>query len=98
MNYELVKKLYKAGFPMIEHDTDGINKDYPTYITLSELIEACGKKYTENSITYEFSLLFSMDKWFAGYSDAEFKRPELYDGQGLTPEEAVANLYLELKK
>ena len=87
MNYELVTELYEAGFPRIEHDSDGINPDYPTHITLSELIEALN-----NKVDYLFGSLNQMSDitWEAEIWESDIK------GKGKTPEEAVANLYLAL--
>ena len=99
MRYELAKKLKDAGFPQ-----DGLNECtfrncnchnlkkcggcsnclWIRFPTLSELIEACG---------YGFRKLIHIgDEWQA----ESFTFGE--GGVGLTPEEAVANLWLELNK
>ncbi len=61
--------------------------------TLSELIEACGEKFEE--------LINLKDKWicYGGGKDI-IKGVEQWHafGEGSTPEEAVANLWLELNK
>ena len=96
MTYELAKKLRQVGFPFKECeletctyigdslDESGKNYHYPT---LSELIEACGEKFGY------------LDKsklgWIAG--DNESKGVP-YMKFVETPEEAVANLWLELNK
>lgn len=91
ITYELVKQLKEAGFPMNKAlpdsryiwggtDTGGTVYEYPT---LSELIEACGDK---------FSMLHNCGniwKAFAVYAKEKIT-------QGSTPEEAVAKLWLEL--
>lgn len=99
INYELVKELKDAGFPQEfkqgryfcshmeqldgKHDCD----DIVYYPTLSELIEAC------EIFTLRFSLEQHSNDWRAG----------IYSGEkqfsvGKTPKEAVAKLYITLKK
>lgn len=51
--------------------------------TLSELIEECGEGF-------KFSLHRFIEGWFADTKG--------HEGKGSTPEEAVANLWLELNK
>lgn len=112
MTYELAKRLKDAGFPQhenfrelcddpyvccvhqwrLDHKT-GETKDEPYQPTLEELIVACGKSYQKQ---YEFFLTWSVDKWFACFLDANFKSPDLPNGEGPTPTEAVANLWLAL--
>ncbi len=94
--FVLVKKLKEAGFPQKEKG-DFVNPpdcelNYPVsgigiYIpTLSELIEACGDEF--GSLTRE--------------DDGSFYAVNVSNkakyGFGSTPEEAVANLWLELNK
>ena len=95
MNYELAKQLKDAGFPQrsIENCNDPYeccihvgDEDIATCPTLSELIEACGKGFSE---LHRFS-----DFWKAwGYKNGLL---EIIEGQ--TPEEAVAKLWLELNE
>jgi len=104
MEYELAKKLKEAGFPNIrigdyfEHrvgshsDDRGGESDYPCYCnedkfpTLSELIEACGKRFLWLKKDYDNG------EWYAeGYALGIVHLCK-------TPEEAVANLWLELNK
>ena len=88
MNYELAKQLKDAGFPQIGsgftlYPNDGIHKEV-RFPTLSELIEACGGNSK--------ALIQQNNKTMWEYA---------IDGQGAvgqTPEEAVANLWLELNK
>jgi hypothetical protein len=88
MNYELCKKLKDAGFPFIEHHPNMGMDNYLCFVdengwkypTLSELIEACG--------TCQLSV-FADAKFSQAMSDKQI-------GEGATPEEAVAKLYLAL--
>lgn len=92
MNYQLAKKLKDAGFPQKDRgnfigppDVEIINTPLAIYVpTLSELIEACvGDRldfYLKNSTLTVH--------WSAGMNGRV--------GNGETPEEAVANLYLAL--
>lgn len=98
MNYELAKKLKDAGFKQGGDGgrihADGCNwKDFPCaqpYTpTLSELIEACV------GIGRNFNMSYKIEKgtWRAtSYYDKTIQ------GNGSTPEEAVANLWLALNK
>lgn len=103
MNYELAKKLKDAGFPNSDKwnlgnpysdgSFDWFDGEKPT---LSELIEACGNGFNDlakinnewmaSSATYENSYMATTAEIF------------LNVGNGKTPEEAVANLWLELNK
>ena len=101
MNYELAKKLKDAGFPMPLSAIDervreafGENGKVYLFPTLSELIEACGK---------DFGMLINMSsdnkQKFEAYSDTDYgPSPSGLKGNGATPEEAVANLWLALNK
>lgn len=107
MNYELLKKLKNAGFPqgpyqrifdeVQEHPERaetyafelGVkNLDEIAYrATLSELIQACGKEFALESAN-------EGKKWVAHcFGD---KYPDRPKGEGDTPEEAVANLWLNI--
>lgn len=103
MNYELCKKLKEAGFDQGTKERcylhDGVfvvlGKPYPSgweertiaYPTLEELIEACGETFFG---VYR-NIKRNKDKgWLASAKDSE--------ATGSTPEEAVANLWLSLKK
>lgn len=107
MNYELAKQIKDAGFPKDysdweDHDEELLQKGWGMYSvgyspTLSELIEACGE---------EFMLTNEMGYWDAWSNQrAERTYPARmgevgakYECRGKTPEEAVANLWLELNK
>ena len=97
MNYKLAKELKDAGFPQkgrgwhidpLGHLTNQVGE--PRIPTLSELIEACGEDFGELRRTAPKRGSVKM-RWFAG---------NLLDicGLGKTPEEAVARLWLALKK
>jgi hypothetical protein len=91
MDYELAKQLKDADFPFDAWDTPCGSTYKPSYQapnglrypspTLSELIEACGERIA-------FKLQWVGGKWLAD------DRSKL--GIGLTPEEAVARLWLAL--
>ena len=94
MNYELAKQLKEAGFPQTgeffytENESICNSKDVGVHKpTLSELIEACGDKI----ICLERGL---KSGWFAFPTRRDAKP----NGNGDTPEEAVAKLWLELNK
>ena len=95
MNYKLALELKKAGFP--QGDISSLpqerywSKEEVCYIpTLSELIEACGKKVG-----------FEMFEEF-GEKDRNYKvavnYPKFEMARGKTPEGAVAKLYIKLDK
>lgn len=104
MNYELALELKKAGFPLPAHtDCDfesggccrcGDDDKEVCIPTLSELIEACGDR--DGIVIWRFS-----GKWYAGQAE-HWSGHQIYgeiDRQtGSTPEEAVAQLLLELNK
>lgn len=84
ITYELAKKLKDAG---LQTPYARIEQYYPdvNIPTLEELIEACGDKFS--TLTNRAGNPY----WRAWGITGE-------DVQGSTPEEAVANLYLELNK
>jgi hypothetical protein len=91
MNYELAKQLKEAGFTQILLDRNYAGfKEKDTYVdgvyfpNLSELIEACGDKF--------WCLMQELEGWSA----RQYNNPEWTIAS--TPEEAVANLWLELNK
>lgn len=100
MDYELAKQLKDAGFTQKPEDLltqveyRGITYVKPTEPTLSELIEACGEKE-------DFALFRIGDNWSAEYKNPSWavRLGEVegeYIGEGKTPEEAVARLWLHL--
>ena len=110
--YKLAKQLKDIGFTQDgmgslyngHSSMEGYNNDYEEiyFPTLSELIEACGKpfrqlekyEYTENrELSYRWEALALED------SPVNSRRfVDSFIGKGLTPEEAVAKLWLELNK
>ena len=90
MTYELAKKLKDAGFSKGKIHAEMMEMEGETfYPTLSELIEACGEKIWK----LEFSSTESIWRAFSQNS-----RLLIGSCKGSTPEEAVANLWLELNK
>ncbi len=101
MEYLLAKELKDAGFPMIACGDKGcpfrnieINDVGYHTPTLSELIEACGEgfgsldSYKARKRTGEWRAQLKREFWIVG------KGAVCY---GLTPEEAVARLWLALQ-
>lgn len=98
ITYELAKQLKDAGFPQkIRQGVFGYEwseklPDGNLWVngmaykpTLSELIEACGDRFS------------TLTKDFPGWRCWGKPNPE-WDVQGSTPEEAVAKLYLNITK
>lgn len=94
ISHELAQQLKDAGFPQypgIPEKSKEIFGGSPFAPTFSELIEACGER---------FSSLYSPltgTEWKA-FGWKEFKRGGELQGEGSTPEEAVARLWLALNK
>ena len=109
MNHRTAKKLRDAGFPMDEMYEARKNcyycgrkafrykterpKGWFYYPTLEKLITACGK---EGFVMWEYG-----GKFYAGKDRDSYKNEHCFDGypfpeEGITPEEAVANLWLSL--
>ncbi len=101
MNYDLCKKLKEAGYEQQGYfwlEAEGNLWIYDKSLkerdvvmpTLSELIEACGDGFS----TLEVYREEGNPQWCA----FEFHQsPRNTEGTGSTPEEAVANLWLDLK-
>ena len=96
MTYELAKQLKDAGFPGSNSWFDNDGKYFTqgadlVQITLSELIEACGLRF--------ISLRQFVAYWSAVGGRVDVRNSKAHwIGQGQTPEEAVAKLWLELNK
>jgi hypothetical protein len=101
MNYELAKELKEAGFPQKEFTFDQPFSghwpanvrpvDFPYNPTLEELIEACGEGFEGvRKVSIEFD--------HTHYWLAETDNNRGIACKGLSPTEAVANLWLALKK
>ena len=107
MNYELCKRLKDAGFPqrilttanVKQSDLDAMRaaREGLRVSTLEELIEACGQTFrdlekysnTENGVI--------IYKWQANAYNESTRPYEVAKGKGVTPTEAVANLWLALQ-
>jgi hypothetical protein len=107
MNYELAKQLNDAGFPFRTNmNGPTIFADIGIEPTLSELIEACGNgifNLLRQSEWHKHQTGFAWQATLANVNDIrELTTTEvarvLIDAYGNTPEEAVANLFLALKK
>lgn len=98
ISYELAKKLKQSGFPqtgsvIVSPIINGYPEEAPydvTYPTLPELIEACGDEFK--------GILRNVLKGIVGEKWVASNMAENLFATGSTPEEAVANLYLELNK
>ena len=105
MNYELAKKLKEAGFPIaptiianthfkgssIPQLFVDANKRFPT---LEELIKECEK----GTCGWGFTSLSWEGRRSNYIAEGRALNDDRVEGLGLTPEEAVANLYLALNK
>lgn len=98
MTYELAKKLKDAGFPQEQHipyedyaEGDFLQQDGElVYVPiLSELIEACTSLDIGDYVEFRLTFWKNHGEWVAQQNF------DFY-GKGSTPEEAVANLWLEL--
>jgi len=114
MNYELEKELENAGFPQgkctceaTESNPEAVCKNMRTDrrcnpITLSELIEACGERFRDLEKYTNTENGELVEKWQANAmkdAPASSKRfVDTWKGKGITPEEAVARLWLALIK
>ena len=88
MDYTLAKKLKDAGFPMEYFEQIGVTAGViPNFPTLSELIDACGERFE--------SLLKTNTKEGCEWSARGYNYPTT---GYLSPEEAVANLWLVINK
>ncbi len=107
MTYELAKELKDAGFPQHLDGNKQMNGDpmrfhaepcvgeHETCIyipTLSELIEVCGNDFRSITVT-----LLPLKAWHCTGVNASATEV-LATFHGLTPEEAVARLWLALNK
>ena len=108
MNYELAKQLKDAGFPQFVGEFEGsIIEDINApegeepiscyHPTLSELIESCGDEF--ESLERKWHRMEQKSTWIAfGIEQEPWSSRSNAHGEGNTPEEAVANLYLALNK
>jgi len=85
MNPELLRK-YETALDSLKELYSKDTKEYARIPTLSELIDACGKKIC--AIEFEEDAMLA---YFISDDGVEYKQ-----GRGKTPEEAVARLWLAL--
>lgn len=113
ISYKLTKQLKKAGFPVIDYTVRPLvsskGKEYFGFIspTLSELIEACGDKFTNllkgketfNPLDMIGLRMSDSYEWhaIAKYEGGDSGFNDVR-GHGKTPEEAVAKLWLGLNQ
>jgi hypothetical protein len=103
MDYSLAKELKDAGFPQNgkSRDTHSDIND-STLIervvqpTLSELIEACPKQM--GTATFVLGSANQGQAWVACYFDFRANRGAELNETGQTPDEAVARLWLALRR
>ena len=108
MNYDLAKQLKDTGFPQSGNGFFGTNSKTYAEVkprpfnsnkgayqpTLEELIDACGKEFGEllRVYNYEGEIL----SWEAKQRHNPEKYIDIIEVEGITKEEAVAKLWLEL--
>ena len=96
MNYELAKQLYKDGTFKSLIPVTKANEKYLEFPPLEELLEAC-KGYF-----FSLSLNGSVEKTRVWWATRPFKNKEgewtSVIGGGMTPELALARLYIKLNK
>ena len=97
MNNELTKKLKDAGFPSMQNYVDAPDIIWALLApSLSQLIEACGKPFGLLTSVYGVWIA-SIPKMTAQEIILEGMSSDSIQGEGETPEIAVANLWLKLK-
>ena len=103
MDYSLAKELKDAGFPQNGKSCDthtDINDstlvERIAHPTLSELIEACPKQF--GTATFVLGSANQGQAWVACYFDFRANRCAELNETGQTPEEAVARLWLALRR
>lgn len=110
MNYELTKKLKDVRFPhnwtsFEDHDPELLVKDWNMYgkgysPTLSELIEACIHNGRNFNLAYKVNGV-KPQNGYRRTGGSIWRATSYYDTAisqtGVTPEEAVANLWLDLQ-
>jgi hypothetical protein len=102
MTYELAKQLKDSGFPQSIDRSSGIDKllgGVPYSPRLSELVEACGDEFDYLREPYGNPENNDFDVFWRAFSKRDDLQSRLYmkiQGEGSTPEEAVAKLWLAL--
>ena len=96
MNYKLIQKLKDTGFPLKEGECGhcGNYWNEERFPTLEELIDACGKDFRKLEFNSHSEFKTGVPFWYA-YEQNEMRN---FNESGKTSLEAVANLYLALKK
>lgn len=108
MDYKLAKELKDAGFPQgkppatvrYDHAPDNLiyyQGEWVLIPTLSELIAACGEEFG-NLGRYKWPSGDSRSDWLATQQYEAKNLGKNEKGEGSTPEEAVAKLWLSLRK
>jgi hypothetical protein len=98
MDYELVRQLRDAGFPLKPHPKWAADKDgpmVPEFITptLEELIEMCGNNFDILVHDERGVINYKMHRREEKWSASSWSREVAF---GSTPTEAVARLWLAL--
>jgi hypothetical protein len=103
MDYSLAKELKDAGFPQDGKDckaysdiNDSTLVERIVHPTLPELIEACPKQL--GTATFVLGSANQGQAWVACYFDFRVNRCAELNETGQTPEEAVARLWLALRR
>ena len=103
MDYSLAKELKDACFPQDRKNcktytdiNDGALVERIAHPTLSELIEACPKQL--GTATFVLGSANQGQAWVACYFDFPANRCAELNETGHTPEEAVARLWLALRR
>ena len=103
MDYSLAKELKDAGFPQNGKSrnthsdiNDSILIERVAQPTLSELIEACPKQM--GTATFVLGSANQGQAWVACYFDFRANRGAELNETGQTPDEAVARLWLALRR
>lgn len=99
MNYELAKKLKDAGFPsQCWEITQCIGAECNAMTpSLSELLESCGERFRKMSFHKHGKPHWEVQARGLKKEDGRSSEKDIHS-TGSTPEEAVANLWLELNK
>ena len=105
MDDQLARELKDAGFPQTDKRCSDCIKNGSSSCTvcedvvdavptLSELIEACGGGFESMRRMFDGEVTLGWEAWSANLD--VFRR--MFHGEGATPEEAVARLWLALQK
>lgn len=100
LNYKICEELRDEGFHAHTSndwftDSKHVKVYYPS---LSELIDWCGDSFEEVRNTQALTIDLTLEKWMATAISDKTGRIRHKITRGLTPELAVANLVLEIKR